>query len=109
MDFSEHTPLFCLSSLLARCANNWKVVNRSRPICGFYQLAATCQEEARAVGVGLGNFVINTLDDATGLMLIRHTRGLNCGSLEIAYELKVTVFFGLELGLLVQCLGVTSA
>lgn len=55
------------------------------------------------MGVGLGNFVINTLHDATGHGLPGDTRGLNCGSLEIAEELKVTVSLGLELGLLVEC------
>lgn len=55
------------------------------------------------MGVGLGNFVINTLHDATGHGLPGDTRGLNCGNLEIAEELKVTVSLGLELGLLVEC------
>lgn len=55
------------------------------------------------MGVGLGNFVINTLHDATGHGLPGDTRGLNCGSLEIAEELKVTVSLGLDLGLLVEC------
>lgn len=55
------------------------------------------------MGVGLGNFVINTLHDATGHGLLGDTCGLNCGNLEIAEELKVMVSLGLELGLLVEC------
>jgi hypothetical protein len=45
------------------------------------------------VGLGLGNFVTNILDDATGHRLLKGTRGLNCGTLETAYELKGDVFF----------------
>lgn len=52
-----------------------------------------CGEEARVVGLGLGNFVTNILDDATGHRLLKGTRGLNCGTLETAYELKGDVFF----------------
>lgn len=55
------------------------------------------------MGVGLGNFVINTVDDATGHGLLGDTRGLNHGNLEIAEDLKVTVPLGLELGLLGEC------
>lgn len=72
---------FCPSVQVCKQLEEAKQV---KAICGFSQLAVACQEEARVVGLGLGNFVINTLDGATGHLLRRGTRGLNCGTLETA-------------------------
>lgn len=101
MGLSECTALFCL--LFGQVCKQLEGCQEVKAVRGFYLLAETCQEKARVVGVGLGNFIINTVDDATGHGLLGDIRGLNCGNLEITEELKVTAPLGLELGLLGEC------